>query len=129
MNSDSLTASAYRALRAARVTGETRTGAVSGTSRRPTNNQAATTPRTIATVTTSPTSAGATTCAASSGSPNTGSSQPESGKTDTSRAPAATEPTARTIIGAVITDGDSCGCTPSSHRGRPKKVMSISLVM
>jgi hypothetical protein len=32
-------------------------------------------------------------------------------------------------MGAVITDGDSCGWTPDSHRGRPKKVMSISRVM
>src|SRR3712207_5472389 len=110
MNSDSLTASAYSAFRAARVTGETRTGAVSGTSRRPTNSQAARTPRTMTAVTTSPTSAGATTCSASSGSPKTGSSQPDSGKTETSSAPAPTEPTARTIIGTVITDGDSCGC-------------------
>ena len=52
-----------------------------------------------------------------------------SGKACTSRKPAPTEPTASTIIGTVITAGDSCGWTPSSHRGRPKKVMIISRVM
>ena len=72
---------------------------------------------------------GAITCSASSGSPKTGSSQPDSGKASTSAKPATTDPMASTTIGTVMTDGASCGCTPSVHRGRPKKVMNISRVM
>ena len=41
----------------------------------------------------------------------------------------ATESAASTISGTVITLGDSCGCTPSSQRFSPKKVISISRVM
>ena len=39
------------------------------------------------------------------------------GRPGTRRTPANTEPTASTIIGTVITGGASCGWTPSSHRG------------
>jgi hypothetical protein len=80
-------------------------------------------------VTTIPTVAGAITCAASCGSPNTGAIHSLSGKTETSRTPENTDPTASRIIGSVMTDGDSCGWTPSSHRARPKNVMSIRRVM
>jgi hypothetical protein len=38
-------------------------------------------------------------------------------------------PRRSTIIGTVITGGDSCGCTSSAQRFRPKNVMSISRVM
>ena len=112
------------------MTGETRTGAVTGTSRRPTNSQASTTPSSETAVTISATvERRDDVLGLGSGSPNTGSSQSASGNSETSRKPAATEPTASTIIGTVMTGGDSCGCTPSSQRGRPKKVISISRVM
>ena len=76
------------------------------------------------------TTSGGIACAAASGSPNTGASQSASGASCTRTNPAATEPTASTTIGSVMTAGDSCGCTPpSSHRGLPKKVSSISRVM
>ena len=44
-------------------------------------------------------------------------------------APAPTEPIASTIIGQVITGGDSCGCAFSSQRRFPYQVMSIIRVM
>ena len=44
-------------------------------------------------------------------------------------APAPTEPIASTIIGPVITGGDSCGCASGSHRGFPYQVMNIIRVM
>ena len=79
-------------------------------------------------MTISATVSGAMTCSASSGSPNTGASQSGQREQRDQQEAEATEPTASTIIGTVMTDGGSSGA-PSSHRGAPKKVISISRVM
>ena len=44
-------------------------------------------------------------------------------------APAPAEPMASTTIGEVITGGASCGCTESSQRRSPVKVISTTRVM
>ena len=43
--------------------------------------------------------------------------------------PATTEPTASRIIGTVMTGGASCGCTLSSQRFSPAKVMNMTRLM
>jgi hypothetical protein len=46
-----------------------------------------------------------------------------------SSTPPSTDSAARTTSGIVMTFGDSCGCTPFSHRLSVKNVISISRVM
>ncbi len=55
--------------------------------------------------------------------PVDGSSQSWNPLLITSRPPSTTDPTARTIIGTVISGGDSCGWASSGQRRRPRNVM------
>ncbi len=61
--------------------------------------------------------------------PTTGSSQCSSVPPMANAPPDATEPIANTIIGHVMTFGDSCGCASGAQRFSPKNVISITRVM
>ena len=61
--------------------------------------------------------------------PTTGSSQDSMSPQNSSAMPRKVEPRARMISGIVMTLGDSCGWTPSSQRGLPRKVMMNIRVM
>ena len=63
------------------------------------------------------------------GTPTTGARNFCSRSLRIRNAPAPTEPMARTIIGQVITGGDSCGCASGSQRRFPYQVMNIIRVM
>ena len=63
------------------------------------------------------------------GVPTTGARKSTSRLLRIRNAPATIDPMASTIIGTVITAGDSCGCACSSQRLAPVKVMSTIRVM
>ena len=63
------------------------------------------------------------------GEPTTGARKLTSRLSTISSPPAASEPSASTIMGEVITGGASCGCTLSSQRRSPVNVMNITRVM
>ena len=61
--------------------------------------------------------------------PVTGSNQCSMSPTNNIAKPPKTDPNAKTIIGIVITAGDSCGCTSSFQRASPKNVIAIIRVI
>ena len=61
--------------------------------------------------------------------PTTGSSQVSILPQNSNAMPKKVEPIAKMTRGMVMTAGDSCGCTSSSHRALPKKVIAIMRVM
>ena len=63
------------------------------------------------------------------GTPTTGARKSCSRSLMMRNPPAPTEPMASTIIGKVITAGDSCGCASAAQRRFPHQVMSIIRVM
>src|SRR5690606_13178349 len=103
-----LEAAGRRARRAGRVRGEPR-GATAGTGRRPYWAQATATPTTI-TATVASVTVRALTGEWPWSYPVTGSSQFRKRSPMLKKAPPATDPTASTIIGIVMTFGDSWGC-------------------
>ena len=121
-----MNASPYRSFRAATTRGFPR-GAVSGTGTRPYMTQARPTPARASTSATIP--AAVTNPCATGGTPTTGARNFSSRSLMMRNAPAPTEPIASTIIGQVITGGDSCGCASASQRRFPYQVMSIIRVM
>ena len=97
-------------------------------SRLPTRNQAAATPAATTRVTMSVITIGGSGGSWCSATPVTGARK-STAKSPTMSTPPRTERAASTISGTVMIVGDSCGCTPSSQRFSPKKVISISRVM
>ena len=126
MSTDSLIASPYRSLRAATVANRP-AGATGGTSRRPYIAQAIAAPTT--TSASAPIETGVNSPLDAGGVPTTGARKFTSRLSRMRKAPAPAEPMASTTIGEVITGGASCGCTVSSQRRSPVKVISTTLVM
>ena len=100
---------------------------MTGTSRRPYITQAMPAP-----ITTSTSAAPLTTVKIPcdvGGEPTTGDRKLTSRLSMIRNPPAQSEPIASTIIGEVMIGGASCGCTLSSQRRSPVKVMNTTRVM